>query len=103
MTKHLTDNQLVEYVYRALTDDQRAEMDRHLVACADCRTWLAEHEGVQRRIHGKIIARRTAATPPSRLTYAAGITRPLTRAWFRLGGDESDACAHCCALALPSC
>src|SRR5512139_912948 len=71
MTEHLTDDQLIDYAIRALTDDQRAEMDRHLAACADCRAQLTEHEAVQRRIHNKIIARRTATTPPSRLSYAA--------------------------------
>ncbi len=70
MTKHLTDNQLIDYVYHALTDDQRAEMDRHLSACIDCRTQLAEHEAVQRRIHYGVIAQRNQ-TPASRLAYGA--------------------------------
>jgi anti-sigma factor RsiW len=46
MTKHLTDDQLINYAIRTLTDDQRAEMDHHLTACADCRSRLTEHEAV---------------------------------------------------------
>ncbi len=75
MTRHLTDDQLINYAIRTLTDDQRAEMDHHLTACADCRSRLAEHEAVQQRTHSKIIARRNAATPPPRMTYAAIATR----------------------------
>ena len=88
MTEHLTDQQLAEYVYRALTDDQRAEMDRHLATCTACRARLAGHEAVQRRIHNNIVARRNAATPPTRLTYAAIATRvaPPNR-MARLGGE----------------
>jgi hypothetical protein len=41
------------------------------VACADCRTRLAEHEGIQRRIHYRVIAHRNHAVPASRLAYAA--------------------------------
>ncbi len=70
MTRHLTDSQLVNYVFRALTDDQRAEMDRHLSACVDCRAQLAEHEAVQRRIHYGVIAQRNQ-TPAPRLAYTA--------------------------------
>jgi len=70
MTEHLTDQQLVAYVYRALTDDQRAELDHHLAACAGCRTQLAGHQAVQRRVHNHIVARRNEATPPAHMTYA---------------------------------
>lgn len=88
MIEHLTDNQLVDYIYRALTDDQRTEMDHHLAACADCRARLAEHEAVQRRLHNRIVARRNEAAPPSHLTYAAIATRvsPPNR-MARLGGE----------------
>ncbi len=75
MTKHLTDDQLIAYAYRTLTDDLRAEMDRHLSACADCRAQLAEHEALQRRVHYRVIAHRNAATPPASLVYAAIATR----------------------------
>ncbi len=90
MTKHLTDNQLIDYVYHALTDDQRAEMDRHLSTCVDCRAQLAEHEAVQRRIHYSVIAQRNQ-TPVSRLAYAAiarRVHRPsrLVRWWRRFEG-----------------
>jgi DNA-binding beta-propeller fold protein YncE len=71
MTEHLTDNQLVNYVCHTLTDDQRAGMDHHLSACADCRARLAEHEDIQRRIHYRVIAHRNHAVPASRLAYAA--------------------------------
>ena len=86
MTKHLIDDQLINYTVRALTDDQRAEMDRHLATCIDCRSRLAGHEGVQRRIHNKIATRRNAAPPPARLTYAAIATRVHSpKQDFRLG------------------
>ncbi len=88
MTEHLTDNQLVNYVYQALTGAQRAEMDRHLSACADCRTRLADHAGLQRRIHYRVIAHRNHAVPASRLAYAAitpRVKRPDQAARFGQG------------------
>lgn len=108
MIEHLTDNQLAGYVYRALTDDQRAEMDRHLAACADCRTQLAEHETVQRRLHNTILARRNEATLSSRLVYASIAPRikPPTRSIRFVGGGLnryfSDAFAIIALLALIS-
>jgi DNA-binding beta-propeller fold protein YncE len=105
MTDHLTDNQLVDYAYRALTDDQRAEMDRHLSACADCRTRLAEHEDIQRRIHYRVIAHRNHAVPASRLAYAAiapRVKRPnrVARFGHRLTAFVSGSLAVAALLAL---
>ena len=88
MIEHLTDNQLVNYVYRGLTDDQRAGMDHHLSACADCRMRLAEHAGLQRRIHYRVITHRNHAVPASRLVYAAiapRVKRPNRAARFGQG------------------
>jgi sugar lactone lactonase YvrE len=100
MTEHLTDDQFIDYVIRTLTDDQRTEMDRHLAACATCRVQVAEHEAVQRRLHNKIIARRNAATPPSRLTYAVIATRisPPDRV-ARLGGELNRLASGALAIA----
>ena len=105
MTRHLTDSELVDYIYRALTDDQRAEMDRHLAACADCRAQLAEHETVERRVRYSVLARRNGPVPAARLTYAAiapRVKRPtqIARFGFWLNHFFSGALVAAALLAL---
>lgn len=71
MTEHLTERQQIDYVYRALTDDQRAEIERHLAGCAACRAQLAEQQSVERRLHYGISARRREAAAAAESSYAA--------------------------------
>ena len=56
MFRHLSDDQLIDFAYRALTDDARATMNQHLVACQDCRARLAEQERLQDRVRDSILA-----------------------------------------------
>jgi sugar lactone lactonase YvrE len=71
MTEHLTERQQIDYVYRALTDDQRAEIERHLADCTACRARLAEQQSVERRVHYGISAKRREAAVATDSSYAA--------------------------------
>jgi sugar lactone lactonase YvrE len=103
MTRHLTDEQLVNYIYRALADDDRAEMECHLAVCADCRAELSEHQSVERRVHYGILARRRDLA--AHLSYAAiapRVKRPsrVARAREQLVRFSSGAAAVVALLAL---
>jgi DNA-binding beta-propeller fold protein YncE len=103
MIMHLTEQQLIDYIYRALTDDQHAELDRHLASCPACRSQLAEHQSVERRVHYDIIARRRDMA--AHLSYAAiapRVRRPsrVTRAKEQLLRFASSTVAVVALLAL---
>ena len=87
MSTHLSDDQLIDFAYRALTDDARAAMNKHLAACQICRARLANEERLQGRVRESILARRNEFTLASRGNYAAISARvkrpnPLMR-WVR--------------------
>lgn len=71
MFRHLSDDQLIDFAYRALTDDARATMNQHLVACQNCRARLAEQERLQDRVRDSIVAHRNEFMLASRGDYAA--------------------------------
>gem|GEM_PF-1211415 len=70
MTIHLTEDQLINYLYHLLPDAEREALDLHLSTCPSCRASLADYETLQRRIHYSIAGRRRV-TPSSRMNYAA--------------------------------
>jgi sugar lactone lactonase YvrE len=105
MTRHLTEQEQIDYVYRALTDDQRAGIERHLADCAACRAQLTEHQIVERRVHYDIAARRrdtAAAVHPSYSAIAPRVKRPgrVARLDERLIRFYSSALAVMALLAL---
>jgi DNA-binding beta-propeller fold protein YncE len=107
MIKHLTEQQLIDGIYRALTDDQRAKIDQHLAGCPACRAELAEHQAVERRIRYRIIAQRheAASLPqPAYAVIAPRVKRPsrAVRVRERLMRFSSGALATAvlCALAI---
>jgi DNA-binding beta-propeller fold protein YncE len=71
MTKHLTEQQQIDYIYRTLTDDQRAAIDHHLAGCPACRAQLAEEQALEHRIRYRIIAQRNEVAPQFQPAYAA--------------------------------
>ena len=71
MSNHLTDEQLINYAYRTLSDTQREMTDFHLTRCPQCRARLAEHETLQRRIRYSIMDRHRQTSPSAQMTFAA--------------------------------
>ena len=69
MSQHLSDQNLIAYVTRTLTDVQRAEIDRHVTECERCRTQLEHHAALQRRIRNSVIAQRKSG-PSRHATFA---------------------------------
>jgi enterochelin esterase-like enzyme len=71
MTQHLTEEQFTSYINHTLTDAGRETMDRHLAGCPDCRTFLAGHEALARRIQYDLGADLRAASPSTRMNFRA--------------------------------
>ncbi len=71
MNHHLSDQHLIGYICRTLSDNQRESMDRHLIDCRECRARLADHESVQRHIHHSLLTNLRPIRPPARLTFDA--------------------------------
>ena len=90
MNSHLSDEQLIGYVHRTLTDAQREAIDQHLATCPHCRTRLADHEALQRRIRHSLLADLKAVQPSPGMTFSAippRLKRPkrFARFWPRSG------------------
>lgn len=90
MNSHLSDEQLIGYVHRTLTDAQREAIDQHLATCPRCRTRLADHEALQRRIRHSLLADLKAVQPSPGMTFSAippRLKRPkrFARLWLRSG------------------
>ncbi len=71
MTQHLSQKQLLAYVYQTLADGERETMDRHLVTCQECRARLAEREAIQRRIRYSVLAWQRQVIPPTEVNFGA--------------------------------
>lgn len=71
MKQHLTTEQLIDYVHRALTDAQRESMNRHLNECPRCRTRLDAERQRQRRIHHELKSALRDKRPSSHASFAA--------------------------------
>jgi outer membrane protein assembly factor BamB len=105
MNTHITNDQLIQYACRTLTDTQRETMDIHLAACQMCRAELAQHETLQRRIRYAIIAQRKQASPSANMTFS-GIAPQLkrsermTRAWKQIGNFWQGAAALVAMMVL---
>jgi hypothetical protein len=71
MNRHLTEEQLVSYIQRTLTDAQRESLDRHLATCGDCRARLTAHEAQERRLRHDLSAALKEVAPSEKMTFAA--------------------------------
>lgn len=71
MTPHLSQKQLIGYVYQTLADGERETIDRHLATCPECRARLAEREAIQRRIRYSVLAWQRQITPPAQVDFGA--------------------------------
>jgi len=69
MKLHLTEEQLVSYVQRTLTDAQRESLDRHLATCGDCRARLTAHEAQERRLRYDLSAALREVAPSEKMTF----------------------------------
>lgn len=78
MNAHFSDEQLVGYVHRTLTDADRETMDGHLNACIICRARLEEAESLQRRIRYDLTADIKAVAPSAAMRFS-DIAPRLTR------------------------
>lgn len=70
MNRHLTEEQLVSYMQRTLTDTQRESLDRHLATCGDCRTRLTAHEAQERRLRYDLSAALREVAPSEKMSFA---------------------------------
>ena len=111
MKLHLTEEQLVDYVQRSLTDARRESLDRHLATCGDCRARLTAHEAQERRLRYDLAAALKEVAPSEKMTFAA--LRPrlarvhrnarAQRSWdWLLSGATAAAALAGLALALVS-
>ena len=71
MNDHLKDDELIAYVHRTLTDDQREGMDKHLLDCPSCRAQLSEHEGFQNRVRYALLADMKTVKAPENMRFRA--------------------------------
>jgi hypothetical protein len=71
MNGHLSDEQLIGYSHNTLTDAEREVMDGHFTHCPECRTRLADHEALQRRIRHSLLADLKAVQPTAGLGFSA--------------------------------
>ncbi len=88
MKHHLSDQQLLDHLYQALTDTQRQTMDVHLAACPECRARLAAQEAIERQMCYSVQAARRQLEPPVHLTFAT-IAPRLHRSRFSLAVKKS--------------
>ena len=70
-TKHVTPDDLTEYIHRTLDDAQREVMDAHLVECPTCRASLARQESRQRQVSNELGAILKFAAPSPQMNFAA--------------------------------
>lgn len=82
MNSHLSDEHLIGYSHSTLTDAEREVMDSHFTRCPECRTRLADHEALQRRIRHSLLADLKAAQPAAGLGFSA--VAPRLRSQNRL-------------------
>jgi outer membrane protein assembly factor BamB len=71
MNAHLSEDQLVGYVYRTLADAQRERMDLHLGTCYECRARLSGQEALGRRIQYGVMDWQRGVGPPAGMSFAA--------------------------------
>jgi DNA-binding beta-propeller fold protein YncE len=69
MNDHLSRQQLISYVYQALTDSQRERVELHLTMCSDCQARLAEQEALHQRINTGVLALQRQVTPPAQMNF----------------------------------
>ena len=63
MGRHLGDK-LIDYAWGTLAEQERAQADAHLAACAECRAELAAHQALVGQVATAIPAMLPAAPPP---------------------------------------
>jgi outer membrane protein assembly factor BamB len=71
MNEHLSDDQLISYVYRTLADAQRETLDLHLGTCQACRARLSGQEALGRRIQYGVMDWQRGISPSPHMTFAA--------------------------------
>src|SRR5262245_28276705 len=68
-------DRLASYVDRLLSPDERADVDRHLDACAPCRTIAAREHGGHTVLRQESTRLRTDALPPGLRTRCEALAR----------------------------
>lgn len=66
---HLTKQDINGYIHRTLTDAHRETMDRHLLTCAGCRTFLQEAENLRREMVYDLSDELRAARPSQKMRF----------------------------------
>ena len=68
--KHISEEQLMGYVYRTLSDAERESFDKHLSDCPTCRARLAAHELRQRQISDSLETALNRVSPSQKMNFA---------------------------------
>ncbi len=86
---HASDDDLVGYLYRTLSDAERETLDAHFIDCPDCRTRLTTHEVQKRQIDQGLKAAIRQVSPSDQMTFDAIAPllpnrRPFLGGWLRM-------------------
>ncbi len=75
--RHLSQEELIAYVHRQLSDAERESFDQHLDACLECRRRLVEHADFQRRVSEGLTTQLAGVSPSTGWTEVAPrVTQP---------------------------
>lgn len=71
MTYHLTDEQLLNYIYDMLSGAEWQTLNRHLATCDECRARLAQRQRLQQRIQQRVSLLQRETYPPTTMNFMA--------------------------------
>jgi hypothetical protein len=69
MNDHLNDDELIAYIHRTLTDDQREGMERHMASCPTCRAQLGDQETLKTHIRYSLLGDLKAVRPSEGMRF----------------------------------
>ena len=69
--KHISEENLMGYIYRTLSDAERESFDEHLSDCPTCQTRLVVHELRQRQINDSLETALNGVSPSRKMNFAA--------------------------------
>ncbi len=69
--KHISEEKLMGYIYRTLSDAERESFDKHLSDCPTCWARLADHELRHRQISGSLETAINEVSPSRKMNFAA--------------------------------
>lgn len=70
MNDHPRRKELISYLYEALSEAERAQVEAHLQTCSQCQAGLAEQEAIRQQLRAGVLSLQQV-TPPAKLTFVA--------------------------------